>query len=140
MTLFVDNSNGYISFGDTDIHPKPKGAIDLTNEEHRTLLLAQNRGATISIVDGKLVLTDFSGKEIDITKVTEMSNFSAPISISQIANAELSWSRTEAAYIVARGKVFSSEMSAYIDLLENIVSGKDTITKTLPSRPTKISE
>ena len=30
MTLFVDNSNGYISFGDTDIHPKPKGAIDLT--------------------------------------------------------------------------------------------------------------
>lgn len=127
---------GKNSFYDSNISSIPTGSIELTDDQHKKLLSAQYKGATLSINNGSVVATDYQGNIIELDKMTDSSNYAAPVQLKDQAASALSTARS---YIYNNYGILNEATPdvwvAYIKALMAIGSGNDTTSTTLPTAP-----
>lgn len=129
---------GKNSFYDSNVSSIPEGSIELTDEQHQELLSAQYKGATLSINNGAVIAEDYQGNIIDLDKMTDSSNYAAPVQLKEQATSALSTART---YVYNNYGILNEDTPddwvIYIKALMLISNGKDTTSTTLPTQPTQ---
>lgn len=128
---------GQNSFYDSNISSIPTGSIELTNDQHTKLLLAQYKGATLSINNGSVVAKDYQGNIIELDKMTDSSNYAAPVQLKEQATSALSTART---YVYNNYGILNEDTPTdwvtYLKALMAISNGTDTTSTALPTQPT----
>lgn len=137
MTVFVGEINGNIQFFDDAVSKVHDGCVEISDSEHQKLILAQYKGAEISITGSAVSAVDWEGREIDLDKMEPDSFYgkrSTP-TVKQQAQQALSIANTQAMMAVAMGRKFGPEMRKYVEQLEGIIGGTDNSSE-IPVAPT----
>ncbi|WP_342627576.1 hypothetical protein AAC691_15590 [Nguyenibacter vanlangensis] len=116
----------------------PSDAVDIAERDYHALFLAQSKGA--SIVPGPdgtpRAISRADGEEIDLSTVTEDSDFRAVHSVRDEARIALAHARK---YVYDHFSILNDPTPdawvAYLKALMAIENGADTVSTELPAAP-----